>query len=239
MIVIAHRGASADYPENTMAAFDAAVEAGADMIETDLHLTRDGAIVLVHDAQLPGHGDVGHRSLREIRQLDGGDLIPSLAEVLDRFGTRIEWNLEIKRSVRGRYPGLPSAALREVEKRGLMAQTLFSCFDPETLSEIRSLAVRARLGVLQGKVPIDPISKAVSLRAEAVHPKGTLVTPELIQACHARKLQIYPYTVDEESEMRRFRDWGVDGLFTNHPARLRALLAAEPSAVEPAEPASA
>ncbi len=227
MIVIAHRGSSADYPENSMAAFEAAIGDGADMIETDLHLTRDGEIVLVHDPELAGHGDVGQRSLAELRQLDMGDgeSMPTLGEALDRFGGRISWNLEIKRGVRGRYPGLPSGALREVRDRGLLDQTLFSSFDPETLAELRSLAVRARIGVLQGKLPIDPVSKAMSLQAEAVHPERALVTPELIEVCHARKLQVYPYTVDEPADMERFRAWGVDGLFTNVPAQLRALLA--------------
>src|SRR5690606_32558952 len=135
-LVIAHRGASGHRPENTLAAFALAVAQRADMIETDLHRTRDGGIVITHDEELAGlggRGEIADASLAEIRALDAGDgeRVPTLDELLDGFGERIPFNLELKRGMRADYDGLEAATLAAVAERGLLARTLFSSFyDP-------------------------------------------------------------------------------------------------------------
>ena len=139
--VIAHRGASGHRPENTHAAYALAVEQGADMIEIDLHRTRDGAVVITHDAELGhfGHaGEIVDASLEELRALDAGEgqRIPLLDEVLDAFAQALPFNLELKASGRGPYEGLEEIAIEAVRRRGVLGQTLFSSFfDPvlETL----------------------------------------------------------------------------------------------------------
>ena len=110
-LIIAHRGASAARPENTLSAFEVAVAQGADMIEIDLHQTRDAALVVAHDPDLErlgGRGEIADATLAEIRRLDAGDgqQVPTLEEVLDGFGARIPFNLELKRSSRSEYPGM-------------------------------------------------------------------------------------------------------------------------------------
>ena len=132
-LVIAHRGASGELPENTLPAYELAVKQGSDMIEIDLHTTRDGAIVITHDENLEGlggRGEVADATLEEIRRLDagGGAAVPTLGEVLDAFGARIPFNLELKRSSRGEYLGMEAASVEEVARRGLLGQTLFSRF---------------------------------------------------------------------------------------------------------------
>ncbi len=229
-LVIAHRGASAQRPENTLPAYALAVEQRADMIEIDLHLTRDGAVVITHDeslAGLGGAGEIADATLAEVRALDagGGERVPTLDEVLDGFGSAIAFNLEIKWGGRGLYPGLEEIALEAVTSRGLLERTLFSSFKDPVLAKLRALSGEARLALLLS--PRDaarPVERARAVGAEALNPWFRLVTGGLVEDAHAAGLAVFPYTVDPERQMRRLLDLGVNGLFTNHPARMRRLV---------------
>jgi glycerophosphoryl diester phosphodiesterase len=230
-LVIAHRGASGELPENTLPAYELAVEQGADMIEIDLHTTRDGAIVITHDEgleRLGGRGEVADARLEEVRRLDagGGAPVPTLGEVLDVFGGRIPFNLEFKRSSRGEYPGMEAAAVAEVTRRGLLNQTLFSSFYPPVLEALREFSPEVRIAVLiSPRFPQGAIERARELEAEALNPERSLSSRELVEAAHGEGLAVYVYTVNDGAEIRRLLDLGVDGLFTNHPRRMRAILA--------------
>jgi len=229
-LVIAHRGASGTLPENTLPAYELAVAQGADMIEIDLHRTRDRETVVTHDedlSRLGGHGEIADAEVAEIRALDagGGAVVPTLDEVLTAFGGRIPFNLELKRGRRRRYDDLESAALAAVLRRGLLDSTLFSSFDDPTLAELRSQSPEARLALLLSpRSASSPIERALALGAEAINPSLFMVTPELVEAARGAGLAVHVYTVDAPDDMRRLIDLGVDGLFTNFPARLRALL---------------
>ena len=228
--VIAHRGASAYRPENTLPAYELAIEQRADMIEIDLHRTRDGVIVITHDEELSGldgEGEIAEATLDEIRALDAGEgnPVPTLDEVLDRFGSRIPFNLELKRGTNAEYEGLEALALEHVTKRGLLDRMLFSSFFDPVLKRLRELSDEARIGfLLSRRLPERALERAAAVRAEALHPEASLVTAELVEEAHGAGLLVYPFTVDAEDEMRRQLDLGVDGLFTNHPDRLRRLL---------------
>lgn len=229
-LVIAHRGASGYRPENTIAAFELALGQRADMIETDLHRTADGAIVITHDEDLAGLGGCGpieHATLAQVRALDagGGEPAPTLQEVLDRFGQRIPWNLELKRGSRGEYPGLEAAALEAVRARGLVSRVLFSSFYDSVLARLRALAPEARIGLLLSqRMPARALERAGALGAEAIHPEASLVDATMIRAAHAAGLAVYVFTVDDPAEMRRLVDLGADGLFTNFPDRMHRVL---------------
>jgi len=228
--VIAHRGASGERPENTLPAYELAVEQHADMIEIDLHRTRDAAVVITHDEQLEGlggRGEIAEASLAEVRALDagGGERVPLLDEVLDRFGPRIAFNLELKSGTRGAYPGLEADALAAVTRRGVLARTLFSSFHDPVLARLRECSREARLALLLSPQDAErPLERARRLGAEAINPWRGLVSRELVAAAHAEGLAVYVFTVDEVAEMERLLALGVDGLFTNFPARMRALL---------------
>jgi glycerophosphoryl diester phosphodiesterase len=230
-LVIAHRGASGELPENTLPAYELALTQGSDMIEIDLHTTRDGAIVITHDENLEslgGSGEVADATLEEIRRLDagGGAVVPTLEEVLDAFGGRIPFNLELKRGSRAEYPGMESAALGEVARRGLLERTLFSSFFDPVLEALRRVSPEARIALLVSRrFPQGAIQRAQSVGAEALNPERSVVNRELVESAHREGLAVYVFTVDDERDMRRLLDMGVDGLFTNHPRRMLALLA--------------
>jgi glycerophosphoryl diester phosphodiesterase len=223
MLNIAHRGASQDAPENTLDAFELAIEQGADMIETDLHLLRDGAIALYHDDEIGG-APVGALTLGELRQRL--PRAPTLQETLDRFAARIPFNLEIKSPPHGDYAGLERLVLQEVDRHGILARTLFSSFADTVLARLRELEPKARLGTLVWvRQPGQPLARAASVSAEAVHLHVLLATEESVRAAHDAGLRVNVYTVDDPSVQLRLRGYGVDGIFTNAPGKLRTLLA--------------
>ncbi len=227
-LVIAHRGAKAYRPENTFEAFELAVEQGADMIETDLHRTRDGAIPLAHDAGLEERGreaEISELDWQELQSLPGA-AIPLLGEVLDRFASRIPFNLEIKTRVEDDpYPALEAEALAEVEGRGLLSATLFSSFSDPVLAELRRQAPVARLAALvDPRRPGRAIERALDVAAEAVNPHFSLVTNEFVRSAHDAGLAVFVYTVDAPDQMRDLLDKGVDGIFSNCPDRLRGVV---------------
>ena len=224
--VIAHRGSSGERPENTLPAYELAVEQRADMIEVDLHLTRDGRIAVLHDDRVPGAGPVGACTLAELRAAD--PRIPDLEQVLDGFGARIPFNLELKVGPDGPYPGLEEATLEALARRGLGETMLFSCFDDRVLERLRALDAGARLGVLVGRRRIPWPERCAALAAEAVHFWRGRIDAADVERAHAAGLAVHVYTVDEVAEMEGLLAWGVDGIFTNWPTRMRDLLAESP-----------
>ena len=239
--MIAHRGASGERPENTLPAYELAVAQGADMIEIDLHRTRDAAVVITHDenlAGLGGRGEIAEASLAEVRALDagGGERVPLLGEVLDRFGPRIAFNLELKRGTRAEYPQVEAEALAAVESRRILARTLFSSFYDPVLARLRELSAAARIALLLSPQDAErPLERARCLGAEAINPWRGMVSRELVEAAHAEGLAVYVFTVDEVDEMKRLLTLGVDGLFTNFPERMRALLDSPGGVLEDSE----
>jgi len=228
--VIAHRGASAYRPENTLAAYELAIEQAADMIEVDLHRTRDGAVVVAHDAELErigGRGEIGDATLAEVRALDAGtgQRVPTLDELLDGFGTRIALNLELKQGSRGAYAGLPAIAAAEVRARGLEQRTLYSSFYDPVLHDLRRVDPEARIALLiSRRAPQGWVERARGLGAEAVNPELPLVDRDFVERAHGEGLAVYVFTVDPLEEMQRLLELGVDGLFTNVPDRMRRLV---------------
>jgi len=228
--VIAHRGASAYRPENTPSAFELAVDQGADMLEVDLHFTRDREIVISHDAELARFGRSGEiqdLNLAELSEIDAGEgqQIPTLAELLDGFGGRIDINLEIKQPARGLYGGIEAATLAAVRERGLLPSVLFSSFDDPVLRELRRLSSQARIAVLASFGSRgEPVVRAQRVAAEAVNPAWQLLNETLALQLVGAGLAIYPYTVDSVDEMERLLALGACGLFTNRPDRMRAVV---------------
>jgi glycerophosphoryl diester phosphodiesterase len=233
--IIAHRGASGRAPENTMAAFRRAVELGAGFIETDLQLTRDARFVTLHDKTLDrttnGHGLVQKQSLAELRQLDAGmwfdrefmgEKIPTLEEVLALAQERdVVFYLEIKYDAAWGMHHALVAALRSAENA---ARTIVISFDRSTLDSLRRLDAGMMMGLLIEDGTVDGVKTALEVGARQLCPRANLVTAELVKKAHEVDLQIVPWTVNAPEEMRSLITLGVNGIMTDVPDRLRAVI---------------
>lgn len=233
--VIAHRGASGGAPENTLAAFQRAVELGAPFIETDLHLTRDARFVAIHDATLErttnGRGQVQEASLAELRELDAGNWfdrefmgqrIPTLDEILNFSREHdVVFYLEIKYdSAWGMHHALV-AALQNAQNT---ARTIVISFDPSALVAMRRLDPSIMIGLLLENANADVVKLAEEVGARQICPRASIVTPELIAAAHRADLHVATWTVNKADDMRSLMAAGVDGIMTDFPDRLRAVL---------------
>jgi glycerophosphoryl diester phosphodiesterase len=233
--VIAHRGASGHAPENTMAAFERAVQLGAPFIETDLHLTRDAHFVAIHDATLErttnGRGNVHDFTLHELRRLDVGlwydrsymgQRIPTLEEILE-FSRKhdVVFYLEIKYDAAwGMHHALVGALRREHDT----ARTIVISFDASTLESVRKLEPAIMTGLLIDQPQADIVKLSVEVGARQLCPQLPLVTPQLVQEAHRADLHVATWTVDQPEEMRAAIAAGVDGVMTDFPDRLQAVL---------------
>jgi glycerophosphoryl diester phosphodiesterase len=228
---IAHRGASGRAPENTHAAFAAALDLGAEAIELDCQLSADGELVVIHDETLDrttdGRGPVGDRSAAELARLDAGswfaaefrgERIPRLADVLAQLRGHGTLNVEIKsaRDLGVIEPKLAALVAAEHATEWVV----FSSFHPAGVRNMRAAAPWARLGVLCDQEPLpDGLALAVELGAEVLIPGRRWVDGRVLAAAHARGLAVWVWTVNEPGEMRRLIALGVDAIFSDYPER--------------------
>ena len=226
--VIAHRGASGTCPENTLAAFRRAEALGADMIELDVQLSRDGEVVVLHDLTLDrttdGSGPARVRTLAELRALDAGgwwgeafrgERIPTLAEVL--AAVRLGVNVELKPCG---DDGLEARALAVVEAAGALDRVVFSSFDARALERLRACSVRATLAVLWEEAPIpEAVRRAERVAARALHLRKETATPPALAAAAVAGLLVRVWTVNASADFDRLAAAGVDGVFTDFPER--------------------
>jgi glycerophosphoryl diester phosphodiesterase len=243
--IIGHRGASGHAPEHTFASWDRALELGVDYIEQDLQMTRDGVLVVMHDATLDrttsGRGAVSDHTFEEIRQLDAGSWfdprfqgqrVPSLREVFLRYGDRVNYYIETKTPESA--PGMEEKLLALLDEFRLRAgavsdwQVLIQSFSSASLRLMKSLNAGLPLIQLIEKEysSADIRARLPEIREYAVGigPARTSVDAALVDAAHAHDLVIHPYTVNETTEMQRLIDVGVDGMFTDYPDRLVQLI---------------
>jgi glycerophosphoryl diester phosphodiesterase len=232
MLTIAHRGASALYPENTLRAFLAAADFGADMCEFDVRMTRDGEVVVIHDATVnrttDGRGRVADMNAAAIKRLDAGvrfgaefraERIPTLAEVATALGGRCGMNVELKAR------GLERRACEILREGGAIETAIVSSFDWEQLKIVAAQEPGLRLALLGEKAPAALLDAASAMHAYAIAPRFDIARAELCAEAHRRGLAVYVWTVDDVPTMRGLMAAGVDAIMTNHPERLREVLA--------------
>ncbi len=224
LFVWAHRGASSISPENSMTAFRLAEAAGADGIELDVHLSRDGRPVVIHDETVDrttsGSGLVSDKTAAELLDLDAGswfspdyanESIPLLTDVLAWAGDRMRLNIEIKSEDAG-------LVVLEVLKAFPQARILVSSFNHKLLFRMRQLDHSLPIGFLtDSRFWRLAVRRAIACAAESFHPQQKYVTRSLVSCCHQHNLTVYPWTVDSPSRKNSLRRIGVDGFFTNIP----------------------
>ena len=223
--IIAHRGASRERPENTLAAFRRAVELGADAAELDVHRTADGVLVVAHDPVLPGLGAIAERTASEVTaHFVRGEPVPTLEAVFAEVGDRLRLYVELKGQ--GTVPGAV-AAIRSgpAAGRALDARAAVHCFDHRLVAEARSLAPDVPRGVLEASYAVDSCAAARTVDARDLWRHRDFVDAALVRAAHAEGRRVVAWTVNDAALMRRMADWGVDAICTDDVALARATLA--------------
>jgi glycerophosphoryl diester phosphodiesterase len=237
---IAHRGASTIAPQNTLTAFEEALQAGADGIEFDVRLSADGTPVVIHDAKVDtttdGSGQVSDLTLAELKKLDAGasfdpgytgERIPTLEEVLETFGESLLLNIELKgMDVFDR--GLERAVIRLVKKHRLEHGVLLSSFNPVALRRVQKYAPRIATALLYAysPPPLLHVGRLLIPRPNAaLHPHHTVLDEAHLDWARGQRIRVHVWTVDDPDDMRRFVRWGIDGIITNTPRVLQEVLA--------------
>ena len=216
--IIAHRGASGHRAENSLAAFRRAVELGADGVELDVHATRDGSLVVHHDATVPGVGAIAELAGESVRafRLPNGEPVPYLAEALDVIGDRDVW-IELK-GLDARF----DTSLLEALDRGPAARRYgVHAFDHRIIWRLGRAEPGLRRGILLSSYLLDPLAPLMATGARTLWQEQHLIDGALVETIHAAGCAIIAWTVNTADDATRLHRLGVDGLCGNYPDRLR------------------
>ncbi len=237
----AHRGASAYAPENTLPAFKLAKEMNSDGIECDIHMTKDGVIVVCHDFQLDrtsnGKGNICDYNYDELLKYDfgvchgdkfKGTHIPLLTEMLEIVKDMDPINIEIKDL--GKNTNEEFDIFYTVLKQfNCIERVIISCFDIDLIYRLKQRHPDLKTGFLFGGAEMAQKCVAFSKEhlCDAIHPYFGVMTPEIIADAHANGLIVNAWTIDDEENIRRMLDYGCDGIISNKPDLVRKILSEE------------
>lgn len=236
---IAHRGASGVAPENTISAFLMAVESGADIIELDVQLSKDLQVIVIHDETIKRFTGIDTRvkwlDFDYLKELDfgswfspefKGERIPTLKTVFETIGSMTKYNIEIKKGEKF-YPGISESVLDLINKYALIDNVWISSFDLKTIKKVRELDNKISAGIIFNKNDWNYYLKcAQKLNCQFIVPEKGLITESNLNHAHALGISVYPYVTDEEEEILRLIQTGVDGIITNRPDRLSGIIKA-------------
>lgn len=236
-LVFGHRGAMARAPMNTLAAFELARSEGADGIELDLRLSRDGHLVVIHDdlvdATTDGLGSVADLTLAEVKRLDAGswfsdsyagETIPTLDEVFDAFGPALFINIEIKSS-RDSVDRMEKALAQCIRRHNMRERIIVSCFDPVVLRRIRGMMPTVMMGFLyQPDMPAEHYLPLKKLWHEARHPRHDMVDEGYMNWARAQSYFVNVWTVNDRQRAIELRDLGVNAIITDAPGKIISAL---------------
>lgn len=247
ILVIAHRGASGYAPENTLASFTKGVEMGADMVELDVHLTKDDSVVVMHDYNVQrttnGKGDIETMTFAELRQLDAGswynaeyqnEKVPTLSEVLKLVNSRAKVLIELKWPAKGLYKDLVEKVAAVIRECGAESWVVLQSFETAYLKDISRIEPNLKQEQLVfGKSGLLPIYFDRSIRfgqfipqkeATSVNMFYMYITPSFLKKMHKSDKTVYAFTPSKESDLRKLINMHVDGIITNYPDRALQVL---------------
>ncbi|CAM3694574.1 glycerophosphodiester phosphodiesterase [Aeromicrobium ponti] len=232
--IFAHRGMSGHYPENTMAAFQAALEAGAAGIELDVQMAKDGKLVVIHDETVDrttnGSGYIKDMTYAEIVQLDAGgwfaaanagETIPELDTVFQwavRDGNELLINVELKNDLI-EYPGLEEKVIELVQRYGMEERVILSSFNEESMRRVRKLHPTLQTGYLITGVPEDTLVVAKRIGVNSIHCEEAFALSELGREAKEAGFPLRVYTVNDETRSDFLTKAGVEVIMTDFPGR--------------------
>ncbi|MCD6365309.1 MAG: hypothetical protein J7M14_05485 [Planctomycetes bacterium] len=233
--VVAHRGDSGTYPENTAVALAKAMQLDIDMIELDVRLTKDEQLVLIHNATVEkttdGSGKVADLTLGKLKALDAGSWkgeqfrgqrLLTLGEALDQIGRQVRLNVHIKAGDEDRARLVPMV-IGELTGRDML-DSAFVASDEPTIALSRSIEPRLEICNLSVSPVETYIARSKAVGCTILQPGNKLVTPDFVDAAHVESMEVNPFYADDIGEMRRLIACGVDGILTNYPALLLEIL---------------
>jgi glycerophosphoryl diester phosphodiesterase len=232
LLIGGHRGNPDEFPENTLASFGSAIELGVQVIECDIHLTRDGRLAVIHDHTVDrttnGRGPVGAKTMAELKQLDAGDgeQIPELVEVLELAKGRVGVAVEVK-SLPVKYPGIEEKLLEALRASDMTGDSAAISFDHRVVKRVRELNREVVGGVLLAGRPLMLPELLRWADAEVYSPHWSYVDSETVAEVHGAGAVVGVWTVDDEETLARCRGLGVDAVYTNRPRRLLQALASD------------
>jgi glycerophosphoryl diester phosphodiesterase len=238
-LLIGHRGYPALFPENTLASFEGAMQAGCDMIELDVTLTRDRKVVVIHDDTLDrtttGTGPVRGHDLAEVKALDSGswfgarfaaERVPELSEVMELTAGRCMLNIEIKESAfEADYPAdaIEHQVVRLVKTSGAMDRVIISSFDKRILQRIAAMDAPPAIAYISDHgADKRVLEMLLKMRAFSWHPRFTVLTRDQVEMLHAAGFKVFPWTINTRAEAEKLLALGVDGLICNELRVMRA-----------------
>jgi glycerophosphoryl diester phosphodiesterase len=228
--IIGHRGASAHAPENTLPSFELALTQGADALELDVVLTRDGQIAVIHDDRLErttdGSGSVKESEWADLRQLDAGSSfspayagarIPLLRDVLEAFAAQTIINVELKNNA-ALFNDLPERVAVLIQELKVEERVFISSFNPVAMRRFHRvlpdiplglLALGGGVGMGHWLMPLVP--------HQAIHPNQRVLSEDHVRRAQAAGKRVHTYTVNSENDIQRLFEWGVNAIFTDEP----------------------
>ncbi len=221
MLIIGHRGAAGYEPENTLRSFQKALELSVDMIELDIHSSKDGQLMVIHDNTLSrttnGHGLVSAYTKKELQHLDAGrgEKIPTLDDVYECVAGKARINVEVK------APHIEKKVVDWLREHNAYDQILVSSFNQEALLTINGYEPRIKTALLFEGIPYNLSELLAELRVVAYNPSKDFLLPEHITIAHNQGCDVYVYTIDEPDEISCWKSHGVDGIISNYPDRIR------------------
>jgi glycerophosphoryl diester phosphodiesterase len=240
--VIAHRGFSGIAPENTLIAFQKAMELGVDFIEIDVHQTKDHVIVVIHDEDIQrttdGAGLIKEMTYAELQQYDAGiwrgsnfkgQKIPTLEEVLKLVNGKTKLLIEIKDTY-NEYEGIEERTLELIERHSAKKWCVLQSFDDFSLERVILMDKRSTFELhklLEFEIDdlFEEINEGIYKYVKAINIDYELLTAELVEKIHAHKFKVYTWTVNKEEAIRKVIEMKVDGIISNFPDRVKKVLA--------------
>jgi glycerophosphoryl diester phosphodiesterase len=237
-LIIAHRGDSAQRPENTLASFASALECGADIVELDVQLTKDGHAAVIHDPTVDrttnGRGRVGDLTLAEVRSLSAGypsqfggifagERVPTLPEVLAFLHGRARALIEIKpESVSDDAAGgIEAVSIEAIRRAGMASEVALLSFDPRALQRCRELAPELKRGHLFYRAtPDEVVAGARAVDCDMVMPEKGMLSEEVVRRAREARLKVATWVVDDPEELRALLRYELFAVATNRPGVL-------------------
>lgn len=242
--IIAHRGASREAPENTMSAFELAVEQGAHAIEMDIHISKDRELVVCHDPTVNrttnGTGRISQMTWRQLKQLDAGswfsprfqgEPLPMLEQVVEQLPQQLWFNLEIKMRSEYQQLGLTEKLADFLSQHDLWGRTVISSFDMQAILDLKRLDPRLMTALLfeKGWLRRQKVSRMLTSddafdQLYSIHPRHNHMKMNEAEFCKKQGLRLYPWTVNSSVQMKKWIERGASGIITDRPKLLKEVL---------------